>query len=101
MDEKTILEWKEANAELYSKFKHDLEEQLQKPYHQTILDISDGNAEPLQSVVLNLTAVTSKDDFDIEKLCSKAIETGDTTTYCLCYYLLYDNGTGKLLKTIS
>ena len=28
MDEKTILEWKEANAELYSKFKHDLEEQL-------------------------------------------------------------------------
>lgn len=100
MDEKTILEWKEANAELYSKFKHDLEEQLQKPYHQTILDISDGNAEPLQSVVLNLTAVASKDDFDIEKLCSKAIETGDTTTYCLCYYLLYDNGTEKLLKTI-
>ena len=55
MDENIILDWKEANAELYSKFKHDLEEQLQKPYHQTILDISDGNAEPLQSVVLKLT----------------------------------------------
>ena len=48
MDENIILDWKEANTELYSKFKHDLEEQLQKPYHQTILDISDGNAEPLQ-----------------------------------------------------
>ena len=40
MDENIILDWKEANAELYSKFKHDLEEQLQKPYHQTKLTFS-------------------------------------------------------------
>ena len=68
MDEKALLEWKEANADVYSKFKQDLEEQLLKPYHQTILDLGDGNAESLQSVIANLYAVSSKDGFDIEKL---------------------------------
>ena len=47
MDEKALLEWKEAHADVYSKFKQDLEEQLLKPYHQTILDLGDGNAESL------------------------------------------------------
>lgn len=37
MDENILFEWKEANAEVYTKFKQDLEGQLQKPYHQTIL----------------------------------------------------------------
>lgn len=50
MEEKMLLEWKEAHAEVYAKFKEDLEGQLQKPYHQNILDLGDGNAEPLQSV---------------------------------------------------
>ncbi len=69
MDEKALLEWKEAHADVYSKFKQDLEEQLLKPYHQTILDLGDGNAESLQSVIANLYAVSSKKDgFDIEKL---------------------------------
>src|SRR3712207_8409481 len=45
---------KEAHADVYSKFKQDLEGQLQKPYHQTVLDLGDGNAEPLQSVIVNL-----------------------------------------------
>ena len=49
MEEKVLLDWKEAHAEVYAKFKEDLEGQLLKPYHQTILDLGDGNAEPLQS----------------------------------------------------
>ena len=49
MDEKALLDWKEANKDVYSMFKQDLEEQLLKPYHQTILDLGDGNAELLQS----------------------------------------------------
>lgn len=69
MDEKALLEGKEAHADVYSKFKQDLEEQLLKPYHQTILDLGDGNAESLQSIIANLYAVSSKKDgFDIEKL---------------------------------
>ena len=28
MDEKVLLDWKEAHADAYSKFKHDLETQL-------------------------------------------------------------------------
>ena len=69
MDEKALLEWKEAHADVYFKFKQDLEGQLLKPYHQTILDLGDGNAESLQSVIANLYAVSSKKDgFDIEKL---------------------------------
>jgi hypothetical protein len=28
MDEKALLDWKDANAEVYSKFTHDLEGQL-------------------------------------------------------------------------
>ena len=32
MDEKALSEWKEAHADVYSKFKQDLEEQLLKPY---------------------------------------------------------------------
>ena len=34
MDENVLLDWKEAHADVYSKFKQDLEGQLQKPYHQ-------------------------------------------------------------------
>lgn len=65
MDEKVLLDWKEAHADVYSKFKQDLEEQLLKPYHKTILDLGDGNAESLQLVIVNLAAVSSKDGFDI------------------------------------
>ena len=98
MDEKVLLEWKGANEEVYSKFKQDLEEQLRKPYHQTILDLGDGNAEPLKSVLVNLGAISSKDNVDINKLYSKAVETGDNSAYCLCYYLLFDNGADQLIK---
>ena len=34
MDENVLLDWKEAHADVYFKFKQDLEGQLQKPYHQ-------------------------------------------------------------------
>ena len=53
---KELQDWKEVHADVYSKFKQDLEEQLLKPYHQTILDLGDGNAEPLQSVITNFAA---------------------------------------------
>lgn len=60
MEEKVLLDWKEAHAEVYAKFKEDLEGQLLKPYHQTILDLGDGDAESLQSVIVNLYAMSSK-----------------------------------------
>ena len=66
MDEKVLLGWKEAHADVYSKFKQDLEEQLLKPYHQTILDMGDDNAEPLKSVIANLAAISYKDDIDAD-----------------------------------
>lgn len=64
MDENVLLDWKESHADVYSKFKQDLEEQLQKPYHQTILDLGDGYAESLQSVIANLYAVSSEYGLD-------------------------------------
>ena len=101
MDEKVLLDWKEAHADVYFKFKQDLEEQLLKPYHQNILDLGDGNAEPLQSVIVNLAAVSSKEGFDIDKLYAKAVESGDASVYCLCCYLLFDNGEGRLADAIA
>ena len=64
MDENVLLDWKESHADVYSKFKQDLEEQLLKPYHQTILDLGDGYAESLQSVIANLYAVSSEYGLD-------------------------------------
>lgn len=101
MSEEVLLDWKESHADVYFKFKQDLEEQLLKPYHQNILDLGDGNAEPLQSVIVNLAAVSSKEGFDIDKLYAKAVESGDTSVYCLCCYLLFDNGEGRLADTIA
>ena len=101
MDEKVLLDWKESHADVYSKFKQDLEEQLRKPYHQTILDLGDGNAESLQSVIVNLAAMSSKDGFDIDKLYAKAVESGDASVYCLCCYLLFDKGEGRLADAIA
>ena len=101
MEEKVLLDWKEAHADVYFKFKQDLEEQLLKPYHQNILDLGDGNAEPLQSVIVNLAAVSSKEGFDIDKLYAKAVESGDASVYCLCFYLLFDNGEGRLADAIA
>lgn len=101
MDEKVLLDWKDAHADVYSKFKQDLEEQLLKPYHQTILDLGDGNAESLQAIIANLYAVSSKDGFDIEKLYSKAVESGDVFAYCLCCYLQFDNGADRLAEALA
>ena len=101
MDEKVLLDWKESHAEVYSKFKQDLEGQLLKPYHQNILDLGDGNAESLQSVIVNLAAVSSKDGFDIGQLYAKAVESGDASVYCLCCYLLFDNGEDRLADAIA
>src|SRR5574344_1866445 len=101
MDEKVLLEWKEAHAEVYAKFKEDLEGQLQKPYHQNILDLGDGNAESLQSVIANLYAISTEDGFDIDKLYTKAVESGDASAYCLCCYLLFDSGEDRLADAIA
>ena len=95
------LDWKEAHAEVYAKFKQDLEGQLQKPYHQTILDIGDGDAELLQSVIVNLVSVSSEDGFDLDKLYAKAVESGDVSVYCLYCYLLFDNGESQLVDAIA
>ena len=97
MDEKALLDWKEANEEVYSKFKQDLEEQLLKPYHQNILDLGDGNAESLQSVIANFSAISSKDDIDIEKLYPKAVEKDDASTFCLRCFLV-GNKKNKVLN---
>ena len=101
MDEKALLGWKEAHADVYSKFKQDLEEQLLKPYHQTILDLGDGNAESLQSVMANFAAISTEDGFDIDKLYTKAVESDDVSAYCLCCYLQFDDGAGRLAKAIE
>ncbi len=101
MDEKVLLEWKEAHAAVYAKFKEDLEGQLQKPYHQNILDLGDGNAESLQSVIANLYAMSSENGFDIEKLYTKAVESGDVSAYCLCCYLQFDNGADRLADALA
>ncbi len=63
MDKKALLDWKEASKDVYSKFKQDLEEQLLKPYHQTILDLGDGNAESLQSVIANFAAIPNLEEY--------------------------------------
>lgn len=101
MDEKALLGWKEAHADVYSKFKQDLEEQLLKPYHQTILDLGDGNAESLQSVMANFAAISTEDGFDIDKLYTKAVESDDVSAYCLCCYLQFDDGSDRLAKAIE
>ena len=54
MDETLLLDWKETHSDVYSKFKQDLEAQLLQPYRQNILDLGDGNAEPLQSAIANI-----------------------------------------------
>lgn len=101
MDEKVLLGWKEAHADVFSKFKQDLEEQLLKPYHQTILDLGDGNAESLQSVMANFAAISTEDGFDIDKLYTKAVESDDVSAYCLCCYLQFDDGADRLAKAIE
>lgn len=87
MDEKALLDWKDANAEVYSKFRQDLEGQLLQPYHQSILDMGNGAADPLQSVIANLTSIGFNDGFNIDRLYSKAVEKNDISAYCLCCYL--------------
>ena len=101
MDEKELLGWKEAHADVYSKFKQDLEKQLLQPFHQSILDMGDGDVEPLKSVIANLATISSKDDIDIEKLYSKAVKEDDTFTFCLCCFLVFDNGAERLVKALD
>ena len=101
MDEKELLGWKEAHADVYSKFKQDLEKQLLQPFHQSILDMDDGDVEPLKSVIANLATISSKDDIDIEKLYSKAVKEDDTFTFCLCCFLVFDSGAERLVKALE
>lgn len=101
MDEKRLLDWKEDNKELYFKIKHDLERQLQKPYHQTILDIGDDCAEPLKSVITCIDSISPDDESEIiEEIYSRAIEKNDTIAYSLCCYILFDDGTNHLAEAL-
>ncbi|MBQ9637245.1 MAG: hypothetical protein IJV36_05025 [Prevotella sp.] len=100
MDKEALFDWKEAHADIYSKFKQDLEEQLLKPYHQNILDLGDGNAESLQSVIANLYAISTVDGFDIDKLYAKAVESGNVSAYCLCCYLQFYDGADRLANAL-
>ena len=96
MDEQALLAWKSANEDVYSKFKEDLERQLAQPYHQTVLELGDDSAEPLKSVLANLISNTSDDGIDADKLYTKATESGDASAYCLCCYLVFDNGAERV-----
>lgn len=97
-EEKLLLEWKDDNAAVYYEFKQSLEKKLAQPYHQILLDMGDGNAGALQYVSLNLGTILSKDGFDFDKLYSKAVENNDVPAYCLCCYILFDEGADKLLQ---
>ena len=102
MDEKVLLDWKETNKDVYSKFRQDLEEQLQKPYYQTVLDFSEEDkSEPLKSVVEYSASIASEGDVNIDKLYSKAINEDDTLAYCLCCYFTFDNGAEHLAKVLA
>ena len=102
MDEKVLLDWKEVHADIYSKFKQDLEAQLQKPYHETILELGDNeDADSLQQTMTSLASVTSQGNLDIEQLYAKAAEQGDETAYCLCCYLVFDDGAERLAKAFK
>lgn len=98
--EKALSEWREAHADVYSKFKQDLEEELELPCHQ-ILEMEDDYAKCLRSVVTNLTAHVTPNGVDFDKLYSQALETGDVSAYCLCCYLLLDNGAEKFIKVVE
>lgn len=98
-EENILAEWREAHADEYSRFKQDLEEELAQPlYHEILLDLGDGNADTLQSVILNMNAHMSKDDFDFDMLYSKAVENSDEPAYCLLCYLIFDDGADKLAQ---
>ena len=101
MDKIALLEWKEAHADVYSKFKQDLKTQLLQPYHQTILDMGDENAEALKSVIANFAAISTENGFDIDKLYTKAVESDDVYAYCLCCYLQFDNGADRLVHALA
>lgn len=66
MNRHALQAWKSANAEVCAKFKENLKRQLAQPYHQTILELGDEDAEPLRSVLANLTAITSKEGIHLQ-----------------------------------
>lgn len=102
MDEKVLLDWKEVHAYIYSKFKQDWEAQLQKPCHETILELGDNeDADSLQQAMASLASVTSQGNFDIEQLYAKAVEQKDEAAYCLCCYLVFDDGAEQLAKAFK
>ena len=102
MDEKVLLDWKEVHADIYSKFKQDWEAQLQKPCHETILELGDNeDADSLQQAMASLASVTSQGNFDIEQLYAKAVEQKDEAAYCLCCYLVFDDGAEQLAKAFK
>ena len=102
MDEKVLLDWKEVHADIYSKFKQDWEAQLQKPCHETILELGDNeDAVSLQQAMASLASVTSQGNFDIEQLYAKAVEQKDEAAYCLCCYLVFDDGAEQLAKAFK
>lgn len=102
MDEKVLLDWKEAHADIYSVFKQDLEAQLQKPYHETILELGDSeDVDSLQQTMTSLASVTSQGHLDIEQLYTTAVEQNDEVALCLCCYLVFDDGAERLAKAFK
>ena len=56
------------------------------------------DSKPLQQVISSLLSVTPEDELDIEQLYATAVEQDDETVYCLCCYLVFDDGEERIAK---
>jgi hypothetical protein len=101
IDINALILWHQAHVDIYSKFKQDLESQLDAPYWKNILELNGEEAEPLKSVLFNIAAISSYERPDFDSLYTKAVESNDVSAYCLCYYLYQDQGYSRLAEAIK
>ena len=87
-----LTEWLSDNADMYAEFKQAMDNTLGNPLWYSVQDLNEKELTSITDRTLSLMQSFASGEADTEALFADAIANGDTHSYCLCCYLILDNG---------
>ena len=96
-----LTEWLSDNADMYAEFKQAMDNTLGNPLWYSVKDLDEKELTSIADRTLSLMQSFASGEADTEALFADAIANGDTHSYCLCCYLMLDNGIETIKESFS
>ncbi len=96
-----LTEWLSDNADMYAEFKQAMDNTLGNPLWYSVKGLNEKELTSITDRTLSLMQSFASGEADTEALFADAIANGDTHSYCLCCYLMLDNGIETIKESFS